>query len=169
MATKCRAEEVALVAGVMTVKTSCIDAVTLIALQWPTLGVTHEKLPSSSYKSRYHSHLFALSFNWSSWYLAMRTALIKRARGLLSGQPPESVPFMSRRFDNLCQIPLTVAHLWQFFSEHCPKLINHWVIQSKLNGASACRKVLFVIFKSSQFKWSLLKFSVPNQFSIKDA
>lgn len=97
----------------------------------------------------------------------MRTALIKRARGLLNGQPPEFGPFMSRRFDNLWQIPWTGAYLWQFFSEHCPKLINHWVIWSKLNGAAACGKFLFAILKSSQCKLSL--FSVPSQFSIKDA
>lgn len=71
---------------------------------------------------------------------------MKRARGLLSGQSPGFVPFMSRRFDNLWLIPLTDAHLQQFFSKHCPKLINHWVIQSKLNGAAACRKVFVCNF-----------------------
>lgn len=100
----------------------------------------------------------------------MSVVLIKRARGhLLSGQYPGFVPFMSRRFDSLWQIRLTDARLWQFFSEHCPKLINHQAIQSKLNGAAACRKFLFAILESSQFKLSLLKFSVPNQFSIKYA
>lgn len=74
---------------------------------------------------------------------------------------------MSQRFDNLCQIHSTDAYLWQFFSEHCPNLINHQAIQCKLNGAAACRKFVFAILESSQFKLSLLKFSVPNHFSIK--
>ena len=96
--------------------------------------------------------------------------LIKGAMGhLLSGQGPGSGPFMSRSFDNLWQICLTDAHLWQFFSEHCPKLNNHQAIQSKLNGAAACRNFLFAILESSRFKLSLLKFSVPNHFSIKCA
>lgn len=100
----------------------------------------------------------------------MRAVFIKRARGhLLSGQSSGFVPFMSRRFDNLWQIPLTDAYLRQFFSEHYPKLINHQTVQSKLNGAAACRKILFVILELSQFKLSLLKYSVPNCFSIKYA